>query len=147
MTLTALTMKAFAALVSGAILASKGTDGFSPIVHTPTISHSSTLLRAAELKPEPEGGEELTKMSSSLPDSRMKNMGADDEDDVYNFWLSATASGAKVKKLRAQTEREAGKKANFPGFRKVSCHGQVPDTSRIIIVSLCCQIKTAFSNR
>lgn len=115
-------MKAFAALVSGAILASQGTDAFSPTVHTPTISRSSTLLRAAELKPEPEGGEELTKMSSSLPDSRMKNLGADDEEGVYNFWLSATADGAKVKKLRAQTEREAGKKANFPGFRK----GQVP---------------------
>ncbi|KAL9189607.1 hypothetical protein ACHAXT_009282 [Thalassiosira profunda] len=83
---------------------------------------ASTLLRAAELKPEPEGGEELTQMSSSMPDSRMKNLGADDEPDVHKFWLSAVADGEKVKKLRAQTEKEASRKANFPGFRK----GQIP---------------------
>ena len=71
---------------------------------------------------EPEGGDELTKISSSLPDSRMKNMGADEQEGVFQFWLSATAEGAKVKKLRAQCEREASTKANFPGFRK----GQVP---------------------
>eukprot|EP00581_Thalassiosira_minuscula_P020128 CAMPEP_0183720068 /NCGR_PEP_ID=MMETSP0737-20130205/12791_1 /TAXON_ID=385413 /ORGANISM="Thalassiosira miniscula, Strain CCMP1093" /LENGTH=209 /DNA_ID=CAMNT_0025949879 /DNA_START=93 /DNA_END=722 /DNA_ORIENTATION=- len=82
----------------------------------------NTLLRAAELTPEPEGGEELTKISSSMPDSRMKNMGAEDEEGVYKFWLSAKADGEKVKKLRAQTEKEASRKANFPGFRK----GQIP---------------------
>lgn len=85
-------------------------------------SPSSTLLRASELKPEPEGGDELTKISSSLPDSRMKNMGPEDEEGVFKFWLNAKADGEKVKKLRAQTEREASRKANFPGFRK----GQIP---------------------
>lgn len=69
-----------------------------------------------------EGGEDLAKMSSSLPGSCMKNMGADEEDGVFRFWLSATAAGEKVKKLRTQCEREASRKANFPGFRK----GQVP---------------------
>lgn len=52
----------------------------------------------------------------------MKNMGADEEEGVYNFWLSAIADGEKVKKFRAQTEKEASRKANFPGFRK----GQIP---------------------
>ncbi|KAL7430497.1 hypothetical protein ACHAXH_001845 [Discostella pseudostelligera] len=89
---------------------------------------TSTLLRAAvELKPEPEGGTELLKMSlSSLPGSRMKNLGPDDngdgDEDVYKFWLTAIADGAQIKKVRDQTEKEASKKANFPGFRK----GQVP---------------------
>ena len=82
---------------------------------------SITLLRAAELKPEPEDGEELKKISSSLPDSRMKNLGPADEEGVYNFWLTATADGEKVKKLRVQTEKEASRNANFPGFRKASC--------------------------
>lgn len=86
-------------------------------------SSSRTLLRAAELKPEPEGGEELTKISSSMEGSRMKNMGADDEEEgVYKFWLTATADGDQIKKVRLTTEKEASKKANFPGFRK----GQVP---------------------
>jgi FKBP-type peptidyl-prolyl cis-trans isomerase (trigger factor) len=52
----------------------------------------------------------------------MKNMGPEEEEGVYSFWLAATADGEKVKKLRAQTEREASRKANFPGFRK----GQIP---------------------
>lgn len=54
--------------------------------------------------------------------SRMKNMGAGDGEGVYKFWLSAIADGAQVKQLRQATEKEASKKANFPGFRK----GQVP---------------------
>lgn len=85
---------------------------------------SSSFLRAAEIKPEPEGGEELTKISSSLPDSRMKNMGPaeEGEEGVYNFWLTAKADGGKIAKLRVQTEKEASKNANFPGFRK----GQIP---------------------
>lgn len=87
-----------------------------------TIVPSPTSLYAVELTPEPKGGEELTKVSSSMEGSRMKNMGPGDEEGVYKFWLSATADGATVKQLRQQTEKEASKKANFPGFRK----GQVP---------------------
>lgn len=50
-------------------------------------------------------------------------MGAvDGEDGVHSFWLTAVADGAKIKELRQQTEKEASKKANFPGFRK----GQIP---------------------
>ena len=53
----------------------------------------------------------------------MKDMGpVEGEDGVHSFWLSATAEGKKIKELRMQTEKEAAKKANFPGFRK----GQIP---------------------
>mmetsp|Transcript_22644 Transcript_22644/g.34307 ORF Transcript_22644/g.34307 Transcript_22644/m.34307 type:complete len:208 (-) Transcript_22644:73-696(-) len=86
------------------------------------IPSSPTSLYAAELTPEPEGGEELTKVTSSMEGSRMKNMGAGDDEGVYKFWLSATADGAQIKKIRTTTEKEASRKANFPGFRK----GQVP---------------------
>lgn len=44
------------------------------------------------------------------------------EDGVHSFWLRAVADGKKIKELRTQTEKEASKKANFPGFRK----GQIP---------------------
>mmetsp|Transcript_899 Transcript_899/g.1982 ORF Transcript_899/g.1982 Transcript_899/m.1982 type:complete len:216 (-) Transcript_899:83-730(-) len=95
--------------------------------HHKTSTVSNTFLKAVELTPEPEGGEELTKVSeTSLPGSRMKNMGLVEEDnpdgDIYNFWLTAVANGDEIKKLRIQTEKEASKKANFPGFRK----GQIP---------------------
>mmetsp|Transcript_33058 Transcript_33058/g.69571 ORF Transcript_33058/g.69571 Transcript_33058/m.69571 type:complete len:223 (+) Transcript_33058:115-783(+) len=117
-------MKAFTAIVLGALFASQNAVAFAPSagILTSTISSSSTLLRAAELKPEPEGGEELTKISSSMDDSRMKNLGAEDEEGVFKFWLSAVADGALIKKLRTTTEKEASRKANFPGFRK----GQIP---------------------
>lgn len=113
-------MKAFACIV--ALAASNCAEAFSPAHSNAAVRARTTLLRAAELKPEPEGGDELPKLSSSMDGSRMKNLGAEDEEDVFKFWLSATASGEKVKKFRQQTEKEASKKANFPGFRK----GQVP---------------------
>ncbi|KAL7488275.1 hypothetical protein ACHAW6_013859 [Cyclotella cf. meneghiniana] len=80
---------------------------------------------SVELVAEPEGGVELKKVSdASLPGSRMKNMGAVEgsEEGLHSFWLSAVADGQKIKELRVQTEKEASKKANFPGFRK----GQIP---------------------
>ena len=46
-------------------------------------------------------------------------MGADEEEGVFKFWLSAKVDGVAVKKFRVQTEKDASKKANFPGFRKV----------------------------
>ena len=127
-------MKAFASIAFVAIL-SQDTTSFSPVSSIQSINThitiSKTLLHAAELKPEPEGGEELTKISTSLPNSRMKNLGAEDEEDVYKFWLSATADGELVRKNRLQTEKEASKKANFPGFRKV----------RYISIILCISMK------
>ena len=108
-------MRASIAIVLGSLFASQNTLAFVPVRN----AHQRTLLRAAELKPEPEGGEELNKFSFSLPDSRLKNLGPDGGEGVYKFWLTAKADGKTIKKLRDQTEREASKKANFPGFRKV----------------------------
>lgn len=83
-------------------------------------------LMAVELKPEPEGGEELTPVKT-IEGSRMKNMGEasgiqSDEGTVFSIWFQATANGALVKDLNTQVLKDAKKKANFPGFRK----GQVP---------------------
>jgi hypothetical protein len=108
-------MKASIAIVLASLFASQNTLAFVPVLNP----HQRTLLRVAELKPEPEGGEELKRVSSSLPDSRVKNLGPDEGVGVYKFWLTAKADGKTIKKLRDQTEREASKKANFPGFRKV----------------------------
>lgn len=108
-------MKAAIAVVLGSLFASQNTLAFIPVRN----AHQRTLLRVAELKPEPEGGEELKRVSSSLPDSRVKNLGPDEGEGVHKFWLTAKADGKTIKKLRDQTEREASKKANFPGFRKV----------------------------
>ncbi|EED88888.1 predicted protein [Thalassiosira pseudonana CCMP1335] len=85
---------------------------------------AKTAPAPVELTPEPEGGTELIKLSSGLPNSRMKDMGLAEGagDDVHSFWLRAVANGEEIKKLRMQTEKEASKKANFPGFRK----GQIP---------------------
>eukprot|EP00557_Chaetoceros_sp_GSL56_P007723 CAMPEP_0176505194 /NCGR_PEP_ID=MMETSP0200_2-20121128/16358_1 /TAXON_ID=947934 /ORGANISM="Chaetoceros sp., Strain GSL56" /LENGTH=153 /DNA_ID=CAMNT_0017904719 /DNA_START=284 /DNA_END=742 /DNA_ORIENTATION=- len=64
-----------------------------------------------------------------MPGSRMKNMGAsgdeqqqEGEGQVYTFWLEAEADGKLIKEYRIQVEKDASKKANFPGFRK----GQIP---------------------
>ena len=81
------------------------------------------LHAAVELKPEPEGGDEVSAVKS-MDGSRLKNMGAaegiqNDDGTVYKFWLTATAKGALIKELHNQVLKDASKKANFPGFRKV----------------------------
>ena len=123
-------MKSFSnTIVALSIFLSQDTTAFTSHVVPSIIHHSNTYskstLYAAELVAEPEGGEELTKISSSLPGSRMKNLGAEDEEGVFKFWLSATADGGMVKKFRLQTEKDASKKANFPGFRKVRIYIQL----------------------
>jgi len=79
-----------------------------------------------ELIPEPEGGEDVT-AQQTLEGSRVKNMGEvegakSDDGTVYNFWITATAEAALIKKLNTQVLKDAAKQADFPGFRK----GQVP---------------------
>ncbi|CAB9507796.1 expressed unknown protein [Seminavis robusta] len=84
------------------------------------------MAEELELKPEPEGGEELTALSS-MEGSRMKNLGENsklksDEGAVYDFWLLSVAEAGLIKEIRTQILKDAAKKANFPGFRK----GQIP---------------------
>ena len=118
-------MVRFVALVAAAAHLSTTAQAFAPISaqatnQRPAVEKERPRIASYLAAEPPEGGEELTKVSSSLPGSRMKNMGKDDEDGVFKFWLSATAEGEKIRTLRVQTEREASRKANFPGFKKVS---------------------------
>ena len=99
-----MTMTAFANLVLAAALVSDYANAFSPASYLAVRTHihtRSTFLCSVKLKPKPTGGEELTKLSSSMEGSRMENLGADDEQDAFKFWSSTTADGEKVKKLRA----------------------------------------------
>lgn len=94
-------------------------------VSNPRLS-CSQLGMSVELKPEPEGGEELTALST-MAGSRMKNMGENtslksEDGPVYDFWLLSVADADLIKGYRTQILKDASKKANFPGFRK----GQVP---------------------
>jgi hypothetical protein len=84
----------------------------------------SSLCLAVELEPEPEGGEDVTPVST-MAGTRMKNMGENadlksDKGQVHKFWLLAEAEGNLVKEIRNQILKDARQKANFPGFRKVS---------------------------
>jgi hypothetical protein len=107
-----------------------------------------------ELKVEPEGGEELTPVTS-IAGSRMKNMGLDtntkseDGSDVFTFWLKANADGQLVKEYRTTVEKNAKAKASFPGFRK----GQIPPYAQPqltlfalqeAIINTCEQLVTAY---
>jgi hypothetical protein len=81
-------------------------------------------LAAVALEPEPDGGEELNP-EKSMPGSRMKKMAQvenvkSDDGAVYSFWMTAEVEGALIKEIRSQILKDAAKKANFPGFRKVS---------------------------
>jgi len=97
----------------------------SAFVTQPTFSgRSAFVLNAVELVPEPEGGEEIQAVST-MPGSRMKNMGEAPEvkaegGTVYNFWLTAQAGGPLIKTINTRVLKDASKKAEFPGFRKVS---------------------------
>eukprot|EP00527_Entomoneis_sp_CCMP2396_P007793 CAMPEP_0198144556 /NCGR_PEP_ID=MMETSP1443-20131203/16433_1 /TAXON_ID=186043 /ORGANISM="Entomoneis sp., Strain CCMP2396" /LENGTH=221 /DNA_ID=CAMNT_0043807963 /DNA_START=71 /DNA_END=736 /DNA_ORIENTATION=+ len=87
----------------------------------------SSLHMAVDLVAEPEGGIELSPVSSSMPGCRVKQM--DELQGVkcdfgtpYEFWMTAEVDGALVKEVHTQISKDASKKAAFPGFRK----GQVP---------------------
>ena len=119
------TMKLLILSIAAGLLSSQTVSGFAPRV-IPGCT-AVTLKAAVELKPEPEGGEELTAVKT-MAGSKMKNMGAaekakSDDGTVYKFWLQATAHGPLIKELNTQVLKDAAKKANFPGFRKVGWIG------------------------
>jgi hypothetical protein len=93
-----------------------------------------TLAMAYDMVPELEGGQDMTP-SSSLPSCRMKKMEAlpdikSDVGPVHKFWMTAEADGKLISEYRTQLLKDASKKANFPGFRKVS------ERTRVISMSL-----------
>jgi len=96
--------------------------------------HAEAKATTVELKPEPEGGKEITSVKT-MTGSRMKDMGEatgltgvrnkgeeDANETVYKFWLKARVEGPLIKELHSTVLKDSAKKANFPGFRK----GQVP---------------------
>jgi hypothetical protein len=98
------------------------------------IASSITRLNMAvvELEAEPEGGIELTAQSATLPGCRMKQM--DELKDMksnigtpYQFWMTAQVEGELIKTIQTKILKDASKKANFPGFRKVSVYRSMRD--------------------
>ena len=55
-------------------------------------------------------------MQSQGENSKLKSP----DGTVYNFWLLSVAEADLIKEIRGQILKDASKKANFPGFRKVS---------------------------
>lgn len=80
------------------------------------------FAKKVELEPEPDGGIELTPRTS-MPGCRMKQMEEVNDikssNPVYKFWMTSEAQGALIKEIRTQILKDASKKANFPGFKKV----------------------------
>jgi len=96
---------------------------------TPYAAGRAASCRSAyQLVAEVEGGDELL-AKSSLPGSRMKNLGevkgmTSKDGQVCKFWMTAVGEGALIKEYRARILKDASKKANFPGFRKVRKQGR-----------------------
>jgi hypothetical protein len=87
------------------------------------LTNSRIMMTEVALVAEPEGGTEMTS-STSIPGCRMKEMRElaevkSDDGPVFEFWMTAEAEGALIKEIRTQILKDASKKANFPGFRKV----------------------------
>eukprot|EP00567_Pseudictyota_dubia_P006429 CAMPEP_0197437852 /NCGR_PEP_ID=MMETSP1175-20131217/4994_1 /TAXON_ID=1003142 /ORGANISM="Triceratium dubium, Strain CCMP147" /LENGTH=237 /DNA_ID=CAMNT_0042967471 /DNA_START=291 /DNA_END=1004 /DNA_ORIENTATION=+ len=100
---------------------------------------ASNIMENHDLVAEPDGGEEVAPLVAGTElrgefKIRIKDLGPVDESDeayslkddlgvpVHNFWLTALADGADVKKTRNIVLRDSAKHADFPGFRK----GQIP---------------------
>lgn len=102
------------------------------VVH-PTFSSlratNIALNALVELVPEPEGGEEIIALSTMSKNTKVKKMGdatsvklKEGEGPAYQFWLTTEAEAALIQSIYNRVLKDAGKKANFPGFRKVSHH-------------------------
>jgi hypothetical protein len=74
-----------------------------------------------ELQPEPDGGRKIAPLKS-MDGCRVKELEAiktQNNGEAYKFWMTGLAQGELVKEIRTQILKDASKKANFPGFRKV----------------------------
>jgi hypothetical protein len=76
-----------------------------------------------ELKPEVEGGDELISINPTF--SRVKSLGEVKGEtsrgaQVHKIWMSTVGEGKLIKEYQSTLLKDAAKKANFPGFRKVS---------------------------
>jgi hypothetical protein len=108
---------------------------------------SSHAVAAVALEPEPPGGIELQPIGTTVTaNSRVKQLTILDDrpdDDVvgggvpsaskkknnnnerrpiapaFSFWMTTSADGKLIQEIRQTILKDASKKANFPGFRKV----------------------------
>ncbi|KAL7581043.1 hypothetical protein ACA910_005848 [Epithemia clementina (nom. ined.)] len=118
-------MKALLLMCCGVITLMR-CQAFGVQAKNPKSRTTLMLDMAVELVAEPEGGEELTPLTS-MPGCRVKQMDElkglkCDFGTPHEFWMTAEVDGALIKEIRAQILKDASKKANFPGFRK----GQIP---------------------
>jgi hypothetical protein len=77
---------------------------------------SDLKMAQVELMPEPQGGEELTAIST-MEGTRMKNMGEvegmkSEDGTVYKFWLQTIANGELVKEYKTTILKDAKKKVS-----------------------------------
>jgi hypothetical protein len=106
------------------ILAASHCRAFTPLVNSARSSRHPLFLAAAapvELEPEPAGGIELSS-STSITGCRMKQLdepATTSSEGAFKFWMTAQAEGMLIEEIRAKILKDASKKANFPGFRKV----------------------------
>ncbi len=93
------------------------------VPQSPTERTFGVSLHAVALEPEPEGGEEVTPLKT-MSGCRMKKMEElknvkNENGPAYQFWMTATVDGNMIKDNHTELLKNAKKKANFPGFRKV----------------------------
>jgi hypothetical protein len=77
---------------------------------------------AVALEPEPAGGIELSASAASLAGCRVKQLDEPatvQKDGAFQFWMTASAEAKLIQEIRSTILKDASKKANFPGFRKV----------------------------
>lgn len=90
---------------------------------TPTQHSFAYTLNAVTLEPEPDGGDEIRPLKS-VPGCRMKQLQElknikSENGPAYQFWMTSTVDGSMIKEYHLELLKNAKKKANFPGFRKV----------------------------
>jgi hypothetical protein len=110
-------------LLATLVLVTSRCHAFTPLTNSAcSVRHLLSLAAAiVELEPEPAGGTELSS-STSIAGCRMKQL---DEpatvasEGAFKFWMTAQAEGKLIEEIRAKILKDASKKANFPGFRKV----------------------------
>lgn len=88
-----------------------------------SIHHHPLAAAAAAvaLEPEPAGGIELSS-GTSIASCRVKQLEeapSVKSEGAFQFWMTAPAEGKLIQEIRSTILKDAAKKANFPGFRKV----------------------------
>jgi hypothetical protein len=84
------------------------------------------LAAVVALEPEPPGGIVLQPIGTTVAaNSRVKQLddvlpqSSSNGQPTFAFWMTTTADGKLIQEIRQTILKDASKKANFPGFRKV----------------------------